>query len=34
MVNYGPLIAIDLLYGVLVAVGLVAFVVPGVLVYV
>jgi hypothetical protein len=34
MVNYGPLIAIDLLYGALVAVGLVAFVVPGVLAFV
>jgi hypothetical protein len=34
MVNYGPLIAIDLLYGALVAVGLVAFVIPGVLAFV
>ncbi|HEV7399568.1 MAG TPA: hypothetical protein VGN84_04795 [Solirubrobacterales bacterium] len=34
MVNYGPLIAIDLLYGALVAVGLVAFVVPGILAFV
>ncbi len=34
MVNYGPLIAIDLIYGALVAVGLVAFVVPGVLAFV
>lgn len=34
MVNYGPLIAIDLLYGALVAVGLVLFFVPGVLAYV
>jgi hypothetical protein len=34
MVNYGPLIAIDLIYGVLVAVGLVAFLVPGVLAFV
>lgn len=34
MVNYGPLIAIDLLYGALVALGLVAFVVPGVLAFV
>ncbi len=34
MVNYGPLIAIDLIYGALVAVGLVFFYVPGILVYV
>jgi hypothetical protein len=34
MVNYGPLIAIDLIYGALVAVGLVAFLVPGVLAFV
>jgi hypothetical protein len=34
MVNYGPLIVIDLLYGALVAVGLVAFVVPGILAFV
>jgi hypothetical protein len=34
MVDYGPLIAIDLLYGALVAVGLVFFVVPGILAYV
>ncbi len=34
MVNYGPLIAIDLLYGALVAVGLVSFIVPGVLAFV
>jgi hypothetical protein len=34
MVNYGPLIAIDLLYGALVAVGLVAFVIPGILAFV
>jgi hypothetical protein len=34
MVNYGPLIAIDLLYGALVAIGLVAFVLPGVLAFV
>ncbi len=34
MVNYGPLIAIDLIYGVLVAFGLVAFVVPGALAFV
>jgi hypothetical protein len=34
MVNYGPLIAIDLIYGALVAVGLVAFVVPGILAFV
>jgi hypothetical protein len=34
MVNYGPLIAIDLLYGALVAVGLVAFFVPGILAFV
>jgi len=33
-VNYGPLIAIDLIYGVLVAFGLVAFVVPGALAFV
>jgi hypothetical protein len=34
MVNYGPLIAIDLLYGALVAIGLIAFFVPGVLAFV
>jgi hypothetical protein len=34
MIGYGPLIAIDLIYGALVAVGLVAFVVPGVLAFV
>jgi hypothetical protein len=34
MVSYGPLIAIDLLYGALVALGLVAFLVPGILVFV
>jgi hypothetical protein len=34
MVNYGPLIAIDLIYGALVAVGLVFFVVPGVFAYI
>ncbi len=34
MVNYGPLIAIDLIYGLLVAVGLIAFVVPGMLAFV
>jgi len=34
MVNYGPLVAIDLIYGVLVAFGLVAFVVPGALAFV
>jgi hypothetical protein len=34
MVNYGPLIAIDLIYGLLVAVGLIAFFVPGVLAFV
>lgn len=34
MVNYGPLIAIDLLYGLLVAIGLIAFFVPGVLAFV
>lgn len=34
MINYMPLIAIDLIYGALVAVGLVAFVVPGVLAFV
>ncbi len=34
MVNYGPLIAIDLIYGAAVAIGLVLFVVPGVLVFV
>lgn len=34
MVNYGPLIAIDLIYGALVAVGLVFFVAPGVLAFV
>lgn len=34
MVNYGPLVAIDLIYGALVAIGLIAFLVPGVLAYV
>jgi hypothetical protein len=34
MVNYGPLIAIDLIYGLAVAVGLILFFVPGVLVFV
>lgn len=34
MINYGPLIAIDLIYGALVAVGLVFFFVPGILVFV
>jgi hypothetical protein len=34
MVNYGPLIAIDVIYVVLVAVGMVALFVPGVLLYV
>jgi hypothetical protein len=34
MVNYGTLIAIDLIYGVAVAVGLVAFFLPGILVFV
>lgn len=34
MVNYGPLIAIDLLYGALVAVGFVLFFIPGVLAFV
>jgi hypothetical protein len=34
MINYKRLIAVDLLYGVLVAVGLVAFIVPGILIYV
>lgn len=34
MINYGPLIAIDLIYGLLVAVGLVAFLVPGILAFV
>ncbi len=34
MVKYGPLIAIDLLYGFAVAIGLVFFFVPGVLVFV
>jgi hypothetical protein len=34
MVSYGPLIAIDLIYGALVAAGLAAFIVPGVLVFV
>lgn len=33
-VKYGPLIAIDLIYGALVAVGLVLFVVPGLLAFV
>jgi hypothetical protein len=34
MISYRPLIAIDLIYGALVAVGLVLFVVPGVLAFV
>jgi hypothetical protein len=34
MVSYGPLIAVDLIYGALVALGFVLFVVPGVLVFV
>lgn len=34
MVNYGPLIAIDLIYGALVALGLVLLVVPGFLAFV
>lgn len=34
MVNYGPLIAIDLLYGALVAVGFILFFVPGMLAFV
>ena len=34
MINYRRLIAVDLLYGVLVAVGLAAFLLPGVLLYV
>ena len=34
LVNYGPLIAIDLIYGTLIAVGLIAFFVPGILVFV
>jgi hypothetical protein len=34
MINYGPLIAVDLIYGALVATGLAALVVPGVLVFV
>jgi hypothetical protein len=34
MISYGPLIVIDLVYGALVAVGLVLFVVPGVLAFV
>jgi hypothetical protein len=34
MVSYGPLIAIDLIYGVLVSLGLVLFVVPGALAFI
>jgi hypothetical protein len=34
MVNYGPLIAVDLIYGALVAVGMVFFFVPGILIFV
>jgi hypothetical protein len=34
MVSYGPLIAIDLIYGALVALGLVFFIVPGLLAFV
>jgi hypothetical protein len=33
MVNYGPLIAVDLIYGTLVAIGFL-FIVPGVLIYI
>jgi hypothetical protein len=33
-IRYGPLIAIDLMYGALVAIGLIAFVVPGILAFV
>lgn len=33
-INYGPLIAIDLIYGAVVAFGLIAFVVPGALAFV
>lgn len=33
-INYGPLIAIDLMYGALVAVGLVLFFIPGILAFV
>jgi hypothetical protein len=34
MINYGPLIAIDLIYGALVAIGLVFFFIPGILAFV
>jgi Uncharacterised protein family (UPF0259) len=34
MVRYGPLIAIDLIYGLMVAIGLVLFFFPGILVFV
>lgn len=34
MVNYGPLIAVDLIFGVVVAVGLILFLVPGFLAFV
>jgi hypothetical protein len=34
MVDYGPLVAIDLIYGALVAIGLVFFIAPGVLAFV
>ena len=34
MIGYGTLIGVDLIFGVLVAVGMVAFVVPGILVFV
>jgi hypothetical protein len=34
MVNYGPLIVVDLVYGTLVAIGFAAFVLPGALVFV
>lgn len=34
MIKYGPLVAIDLLYGFLVAVGVAFFIVPGVLLFV
>src|SRR4029077_10377921 len=33
-IRYGTLIAVDLIFGILVAVGIVAFIVPGVLVFV
>ncbi len=34
MIKYGPLIAVDLLYGLMVAIGLILFFVPGLLVFV